>query len=1224
MEAMSEARALLVRTAIRALVVAGLIAGCDDPICGSELFVAIQTSHVASDSDAATPGVQADVRVRTSLAEGELVTLEVLSEAGGSLATTTTSVGPGGVAVFAGVTVSPPATRLRASVDVECGRASDELVADVTAGVGCELALEPVPEPNPFYAPRGVLAMATDPDPATPGFQATIVVTTRAGFTVELFETTAEGEHGAGLATADDGGVVRFARTLADGDVAFRALCQGAGTAASSLAIAAFVDTTPPSCALVAPAPGSTITPAFDDNDDLDDGLQLAIALHVAGADVLGEPTTLELVADGGAPVAIATTPVGADGGSTGQATLAPPPAAFSLALSARDHAGNTCTAAHAFEVVLDGCDLAIVSPTGPVTSDADGNPGNGTQVDLELFVSPACAGQTVFGVCGLGSPSGIVSPTGEVSLRVDLCSTSPCEIAAPCSFEVTTPDGVTTTTSTTIVFDDQGPEATVAIVSPALACNVQITPATDADPTTDGVQLVARVAAPGADTRQLELDNAAGLATLDASGDVTITIQPGTNRLVGVGVDALGNAGRSSPCLITLADITVSFAPPAADGTLARHEGTVAGNQITFPLCGTVSRPNASVALTIDGAPPVPAQVTGTTWCRTVTLDESPPSHTIVAAATQGFSSGSASLVLRVDLTLPPPVDGLLALATDRRTIQLTWESPSDGGQRVASYLAKIATVPFTAQNFDTTGTVLPTATPRPPGGDELLVVTPVAVELAHFVAIATLDAAGNRTLAFAGPITPRFDRSGAILPPDPSLGVLNLGAAIVHGRFDDDDFDDLAVAAPLQNVGNLGRAGAVYIYFGGPNGIATVPDAILLGTVANARFGAGLAAVRWSSATRHDLVVGAPRQDAHGRVLVFRGGASFTAGTRAATTAELVIAADPAQPGFFTTSALGSALATADVDGDGVDDLVAAAPGGGNDSGGVAILYGDTIPAGPATILLSELASAGAGGTIVELFRDPDPAPGHRLGSFLHAVGPTEGPVDATDDLVIAYQDDRTTAGDPLFVLRGDGSRPLIPGITTRAFAPGRDARIEYVTSQLRSDWGAQATTIGDLDGDGARELVISAHRAGSLRGQVVILSGAVFGSLRTTDPGAVLATIDGPPSGRFGAIVLATDPASDIDGDGLDDLLVVGVLGGTPTGFVWYGNAMPTGTTSFASARSTFPAPATFTFSNTPAGALGVARFVGDLDGDGLGDICWASPYDDDRDGSFEVLD
>ncbi|MGE0868670.1 MAG: integrin alpha [Kofleriaceae bacterium] len=1216
--------------AVSAFVVGSvLVSGCGDPpLCQSEVFVALQLSQIGSDVDAVTEGVQADIRVRTSLTMGTEVTLEALDAAGTIISTSTAAVDNQGNAMFTAVTVPSPSTTLRASAHTVCGDGSDEITVDVVAGAGCELALTPVPEDNEFYQPLRVLSTQTDPDPINPGYQLTALVTALPGWEVTLRATSGGTDRVLETKLAGSNGVAAFAQTFGDGEVALRASCTGAGSTKTSLTQTVLVDTTPPDCAFTAPAPGTTITPTFDSNGDLADGVQLAVQAHIDGVDVTGEAVALTITPEGGTTTAVTASAVDATGNTIAAAALAPEatPAIFVFELNTQDHAGNACTSVQPYQVIYDGCEIAITSPIGAVTSDADANPTNGSQVDVGVHVSSACVGRTVTSTCGSNSPSETVPASGALTLRVDACATSPCEAMVPCTVRVTTESGVETQASTTIEFDDQGPGVSLQLIAPPLACGAQVTPAMDANPGLDGVQLIARVSSADAATRSLQLTNSNGTAILNAASDVQVTLAPGTNTLVGLGADANGNQGQSAACAVTLADLNVSFSAPAADGLMSRSEGTVAGSMITFPLCGTVSKPGAAVQVSIDGGAPLPTTVTGTSWCRTVTLAESPPSHTILASATAGASFGSSSLVLRIDLTVPPSPIAFTAVAVNRQRIEMTWQSPSDAGQSVAAYLVKYATTALTDGNFNSAGIPLATAPPRAPGTMEVATLFPARTGTSFWIGIAALDEAGNRAPAtIIGPITPGFDRFGAIAAPDVSNGALNLGYAIAHGKFNDDEYEDLAISAPTEGVVPSFHAGAVYVYFGSGVGISATPDLKITSTVSNGRLGLGLATVRWSSATRDDLAIGAPGVDGNGHIFVLRGGASFGTGTRVATTADLHIAANPMMPGWFAGSGLGSTLIAPDVDGDGIQDLVASAPSGGGGNGGIVILYGGTVNA---NVLLSDIDPA-SNEAVCELFVDPGTTPSRRLGFYLHDVGPTEGTSDLTDDIAVVYVDDYATIGESLYLLRSDGTRPAAAGITPRFFTAGRDVQLDFATTVKRTEWGAQITSIDDQNSDGHRDLVISSFRGANDIGRILIVSGAtmgVGGIASTADPGVTLSTIVGiGGDARFGSFILHDrNSMLDIDGDGREDLMVGGAPGGIGTGFVWFGGAIPLGSASTTSAQMTLVAPAPMGFARAISqGGTSQAVVVGDLDNDGLEDVCWASPFDNAGDGSFEIL-
>src|SRR5439155_6175689 len=119
--------------------------------------------------------------------------------------------------------------------------------------------------------------------------------------------------------------------------------------------------------------------------------------------------------------------------------------------------------------VVYDGCAIAVVQPTEPVTRDADASAADGSQADITLAVSPSCAGRPVTGTCGGSALGGTVGPGGQVTLRADLCAISPCETQADCTFEVTAMSGARTRATATIVFDDLPPSAVGDLTAAAL-----------------------------------------------------------------------------------------------------------------------------------------------------------------------------------------------------------------------------------------------------------------------------------------------------------------------------------------------------------------------------------------------------------------------------------------------------------------------------------------------------------------------------------------------------------------------------------------------------------------------------------------------------------------------------------------------------------------------------------------------------------------------------------
>ena len=1198
--------------------------GCGDgPICPAEIFVAITApaadSDVRDDVDAETPGVQIDVQVRSSLVDGQSFTLTVTGEDGGNEDYQAVSDAEGDV-VFENVTVPAGAVTLRVDgTSEDCGDGSDEIEVNVVAGAGCVLTVREEPIENDYYAPLPVLNASNDADADTANFQANIDIESLSDYEVELFvlDVDAATENSAGQLTADADGAATFAITLAQGRQALRAVCVSPNSSASpSITTTVFVDTVPPTCAVTAPTPGQTLIPELDE-DDQTDGLQITLEGQAATelSDVAGEAAAFHVDGPEG-QTDLDGTDLDVEGYSTAAAELLPDGsyASYDVTFSSQDHADNGCTVTETYGYEADGCSIVVTAPTDVLTEDADGSDDNGVQVDVTVEVGIGCIGQIVTSDCGDNDPSGMVPVGGELTLRVDLCEGATCEVTEVCQLAVTSPDGIDTAAGANLQFDNIAPLPVLLFSDPPLACGSQATDAADVDGNAgNGVQLDVTVIAPGAVLREVETTPEGGSTTTTTAnpgnGTARITVDPGDNNVVAAAEDGAGNRGETADCIITMADLAVSFSPPVADGLVGAGDGVVSGSDLTLDICGTVSDSGATVDLEIDDAAAEAASVTGTTWCLDGrSLEEG--DHTIRATAT-GTGFGSATLDLTVDLTAPGAIADFSLIARSRRALEAEWTAPAGAD----TYLVKVSATALTDGNFDSTGIEVLAGVPGAPGSLESVVASELRAGTPYWLGVAAVDAAGNRTVAaIGGPLTPDFDATGAISPvEDGGATAIRFGYAITRGRFNADSFDDVAIAAPYLN----GGLGAVYIYFGSAGGVGATPDVTINGADAGGYFGWSLTTVKWSSAVYDDLVVGAVfATSSTGKVYVFDGGSGLDAGTYTTTAADVLIGVNPSA-NWFTGSLLGYAMAAADFNGDNTDDLALTAPGGGSGAGGVAILYGGT--ATTPTINLSDLTASQMSNAIVERILAPE-ADVFEFGAVVTNMGPTMGASDDTDDLAVSYVEN-----DSVFVFRGDEGRPATAGVHDRPFSAGADLKIDSGSADTDADFGSAMGSIADLNGDGARELVLGAMREGANIGRVVIVDGNTVGTASIASTvGFALTIITPAGSGSlFGAAIAnnGVARAPDIDGDGAEDLVFAG-RAGTMVGeglFVWFGGSIPLGSTTSATAGHVVEGPPQLN------GSAISTIWAGDVNGDDLEDICWAdwNGTTASDDGSFEVL-
>lgn len=467
------------------------------------------------------------------------------------------------------------------------------------------------------------------------------------------------------------------------------------------------------------------------------------------------------------------------------------------------------------------------------------------------------------------------------------------------------------------------------------------------------------------------------------------------------------------------------------------------------------------------------------------------------------------------------------------------------------------------------------------------------------------------------------------------PDEGGSGFGAILAGmGDVDGDGYNDVVVGAPDFAVdGSV--VGAAYVFFGGPDGLGDAPGITLTGTAADAGFGTVLAMADVDGDGLSDVLAGAPLEhDASsgdlGRVYVYR-----SLGAERALSGALVM-----QNG---NDRFGTSVANlGDVDLDGSEDVAVGT-----------VQAFTTQPRQVAYVYLG--SSSGLSTAPVQSLSLPATSRPTRSMGVVAGAGDVNG--DGFVDLAIGNPTLSTSVEGEAWVFHGvPGRRPFLSYAARSWSAPARAKSTAF---------GWRADNAGDVDGDGWPDLLITAplddeggEDAGaafvfaggrdgwgddllwSARGETAgewfgqsgagvgdvdgdgyadVAIGAPHASGRTVDEGAVFVYRGGPGGlaeeaafvarggSRGAALGGAVAAAGDVNGDGYSDI-AAGACGDDGASedegrvLVIYGN--PHRLSNFN----------TWTVDSGQAGAaLGTSvAGVGDVDGDGIGDIAAGAPY------------
>lgn len=342
--------------------------------------------------------------------------------------------------------------------------------------------------------------------------------------------------------------------------------------------------------------------------------------------------------------------------------------------------------------------------------------------------------------------------------------------------------------------------------------------------------------------------------------------------------------------------------------------------------------------------------------------------------------------------------------------------------------------------------------------------------------------------------------------------------------GDLNGDGYSDVVVGAPKYSSGEFEEGGA-FVYYGGPNGIGTVPDVILESNQDSAYFGHSAAhAGDVNGDGFSDLIVGAiywesdPSERDEGAVFVYYGSA-----TGISNTPDIILQSDVKE------QYMGWAVDGAgDLNGDGYSDIIVGSNVGSN---------GNNVNEGLVWIFRGNAT----GLTNIFAHRLEQNQNGAQFGSSVAGAGDING--DGLDDVVIGAHRFDLNCPSPcddgaVFIYYGSNvnmNRPLFNGAGSLT-NPTYSQRFNSTDTSFRTGWAVAGA--GDVNGDGYSDVIVGDWRDNiggqNNEGIALVFHGSAAGLITT--PATVIQ--NNQSNSWLGRSVSS---AGDVNGDGYADVLI-----------------------------------------------------------------------------------